>query len=72
MSKDWNQKKLRHVEDCLCYYGDLLLKSGQAGIHKAIKSLPSDPDKMNDWCKKWLTDDGLKKLFKCIKKARSK
>ena len=48
--------------------GDLVVKSDQKALKKAMKSIPKNVNDMDDWCDKWLTENGCKKLFKALKK----
>lgn len=68
MSKDkkWKKKEIELVENYLTLKGDKIVISGQKKLKKAIKELPKNTSDMNDWCDKWLTEKGCKKLFKAI------
>lgn len=64
---NWTKAEIGLVENYLVINGDLILKAGQNAIRLACKALPEDPSLMDDWCKKWLANDGKEKLFTSIK-----
>jgi hypothetical protein len=70
MSKDrkWKKSEIVFIENYLTMNGDLVVKSGQKKLKKAIKDIPKNVSNMEDWCDKWLTEKGCKKLFKALKK----
>ena len=70
MSKDkkWKKSEIIFIENYLTMNGDLIVKSGQKALKKAMKALPKNVNDVDDWCDKWLTENGCKKLFKALKK----
>ena len=73
MSKDrkWKKSEIVFIENYLTMNGDLVVNSGQNKLKKAIKDLPKNVSNMEDWCDKWLTEKGCKKLFKALKKDQN-
>lgn len=72
MSKDrkWKKSEIVFIENYLTINGDLVVKSGQKQLKKAIKNIPKNAGDMDTWCDKWLTEKGCKKLFKALKKTK--
>ena len=58
-----NQIDLQHFKDCLVIYGDLFIKSGQKGLDKAINEFPEQPELIENWCTRWLSEKSRIRLF---------
>ena len=58
-----NQIDIQRFKDCLVIYGDLFITSGQKGLNKAINELPEQPELIESWCSRWLTENSRLRLF---------
>lgn len=60
---NWNDLNIEQIERYLTLQGDLVLKSGQTALSKALNDLPNNTNSMEAWSNLWLDEKGKSKLF---------
>ena len=63
---NWTNHSLHLANNFLLLNADRVLKNGKSDMYQACYALPQAPEEMNDWCNKWLDENGQKKLFDFI------
>lgn len=63
---DLSFSELKKFQNHLMLFGDLMVKNGQNNLQDALNDLPFEPESMQEWCDKWLTVEGRKKMFRFI------